>query len=377
MKKDNLIFIHRLLKSIGDAIITVFIPLYILKNTDSIILSTSYLVLYTLFVLFFMFVFKHIIQKYGVFGLMLHFIPVISSEAILSFCPINILTILIVAALMGLAQATYSIPINLVFAFGDKKTNVSKFQIATNIGKLIFTFVSGFILSSEIKNSFLFLAIASSLFYIASTFPIAFAYKELKQQYNSYHQNIEDKKLKPKVDIWFRLFHISFGLFQPIMDNVLPLYLYLVGRSFKAVTIVIVLVELFKILMNLLAKLMVHHQKEKICVIIGSIIFMLSIIGLVFIPNPIILYILSCTCSISFPLTFVPMFKKYCEYLKQTNNIIDGMTMRDFDIFSFRAPMFALSYIGLLLYPSLLIGFLSVPIMLVSEIKILNKQDYN
>ncbi|MBR3617607.1 MAG: MFS transporter, partial [Acholeplasmatales bacterium] len=249
MKNQNNIFIHKLLKSIADSIIIVFIPLYVLKTTNDFRLSMAYLIIYSLFVLFFMFVLKKLIQKYGVLAMILHFIPIIITEYILSFATINIWIIIICAGLMGLSQALYSIPLNLVFTFGDKKTNVGLFMIATNIGKIIFTLVSGFILSSEIKNSFLILSIASTSFYILSIFPILFAYKELKNNYdNTKNNNSETVKLNP----WFIVFHISFGLFQPIMDNIVPLYLYMNDLSFQAVTIFIVVVEVLKVLANMI-----------------------------------------------------------------------------------------------------------------------------
>ena len=58
MGKDNLIFIHKLIKAIADAIIIVFIPLYILKSTDDIRLAMLYLISFSLFVILFMFILK-------------------------------------------------------------------------------------------------------------------------------------------------------------------------------------------------------------------------------------------------------------------------------------------------------------------------------
>ena len=371
MKNQNNIFIHKLLKSIADSIIIVFIPLYVLKTTNDFRLSMAYLIIFSLFVLFFMFVLKKLIQKYGVLAMILHFIPIIITEYILSFATINIWIIIICAGLMGLSQALYSIPLNLVFTFGDKKTNVGLFMIATNIGKIIFTLVSGFILSSEIKNSFLILSIASTSFYILSIFPILFAYKELKNNYdNTKNNNSETVKLNP----WFIIFHISFGLFQPIMDNIVPLYLYMNDLSFQAVTIFIVVVEVLKVLANMISQIAVRHKKSIYLVSISFILFFTSIISIIFVKNNVALYILSTTASVSFPFTFVPMFGLYCNYLRKNNNVIQGITRRDFDIFSLRAPMYALSYIGFALLPCLILGVVTVPIMLLSEIKLLRSE---
>ncbi len=371
MKNQNNIFIHKLLKSIADSIIIVFIPLYVLKTTNDFRLSMAYLIIFSLFVLFFMFVLKKLIQKYGVLAMILHFIPIIITEYILSFATIDIWIIIICAGLMGLSQALYSIPLNLVFTFGDKKTNVGLFMIATNIGKIIFTLVSGFILSSEIKNSFLILSIASTSFYILSIFPILFAYKELKNNYdNTKNNNSQTVKLNP----WFIIFHIAFGLFQPIMDNIVPLYLYMNDLSFQAVTIFIVVVEVLKVLANMISQIAVRHKKSIYLVSISFILFFTSIVSIIFVKNNVVLYILSTTASVSFPFTFVPMFGLYCNYLRKNNNVIQGITRRDFDIFSLRAPMYALSYIGFALLPCLILGVAIVPIMLLSEIKLIRRE---
>lgn len=371
MGKDNLIFIHKLLKAIADAIIIVFIPLYILKMTNDIRLSMGYLIIFSCFVIFFMLVLKKIIQKFGVICILIHFIPIIIAEAILSFYEINITTIIICAGLMGLQQALYSIPLNLIFAFGDNKTNVGKFMIATNIGKLLFTLASGLLLS-YFDNSFMFLSIASTSFYILCVIPVIFGFKDLKEKYN----NIDTNNNKMKFDKWFILFHITFGLFQPIMDNVVPLYLYINELSFQAVAIFIVLIEFLKILANYISQLLVKKNKEIICVILSFIFFMVGIIIIIFVKEAITLYIFSTICSISFPLTFVPMFGLYCKHLRINNNIFNGMTERDFEIFSLRAPMYGLSYIGFGLMPCLILGAIIVPIMLFSEIKLIkNKKE--
>ena len=365
MGKDNLIFIHKLIKAIADAIIIVFIPLYILRTTSNIKLSIAYLIMFSLFVIMFMLIFKKIIQKYGVICIMIHFIPIIGAEAVLSFLTINIVTVIICAMLMGLAQALYSIPLNLIFTFGDKKNNVGKFMIATNIGKLVFTLASGLVLS-YIDNSFYVLCAISSVFYIICSIPLIFAYKELKNRYNNIDTNNENNKINK----WFIIFHITFGLFQPIMDNVVPLFLYMNNLSFEAVAIFIVLIEFGKIIINYISQLLVRKNKAIICVIISFILFISSIITIIFVKDSVVLYIFSTLCALSFPLTFVPMFGLYCNYVKENNNVFLGMTERDFEIFSFRAPMYALAFVGYGLYPILILGSLIVPIMFISEIKL-------
>ena len=368
MKNNQLIYIHRFLKAFADAIIVVFIPLYILKESNQLNLSILYLISYSLFVMLFMFLFKKIIQKYGVITIILHFIPIIISEYILSLNRIDLQIVILVSSLMAIAQSFYSIPINLIFAFKDKNTDVARFQVASNIGKIIFTLASGLIISSGLEDSFLFLSIASSIFYITSVIPLFFSFKDIKEKY----KELDMKEEKPKLDLWFLLFHITFGLFQPIMDNVVPLFLYVKGMSFQAVTYYIVIIEILKILSNFLAKFLISKHKEKICVTISMIVFLTSIIGICFIRNSIAVYVLSVLTSISFPLTFVPMFKLYCNKLLKENNVIYGITIRDFEIFAFRPLMYSTYFLGLTLYPCLIIGVIVVPLMYFSSLKLIN-----
>lgn len=374
MNKTNLIFLHKVFKAIANSIIQVFIPLYILKQTNSLGLAMGYLTMYTCFVLFFIFVLKKFIQKFGVLAIMLHFVPIIIAEALLSFCTINIWIILLCAILMGTSQALYSVPINLIFAFSDKDTNVAKFQISSNIGKLSFVLISGFVLSSSIENSFLIMSIISIVFYIVSVIPIMYAYSMLKEHYlqkvTAYEEPIKTTLYKK-----FKWFHISFGCFQACMDNCVPLYLYINGLSFQAVTVVIALIELLKIFANYCAKYLVGKGKHKLCCIISCVIYLVSLLGLMIFKIPVLLYVFSCMTAVSFPLTFVPMFKMYCNYLTKTNNVFDGLVYRDLDIFSARPLMYATAFLGLGLLPSLILGVISTTSMLTSEISVVNQKN--
>lgn len=276
MKKDNLIFIHKLLKAIADSIIKLFLPLYILKQTNDINLAMLYLIIYSSCVMLTMFILKTIIQKFGVFAIMVHFIPIIVTMGLFSFLQIDITLVIIAAILMSFSQTLYSIPLNLIFTFGDKKTNVGKFQIASNLGKLTFTLISGYLLSSTIRNSFLILSIVSSIFYIGGTIPLFFSIKDLQSNYEIFKKT---PNKKTKIDPWFIIFHISFGIFQPIMDNIVPLFLYINQLSFHAVTLMIALVEGAKIIINYLSHYLVKKKKALICVAISFLLFLISSFG--------------------------------------------------------------------------------------------------
>lgn len=363
--KDSLIFIHKFLKAIADSIIQVFIPLFILKQTGELALSITYLAVYSLFVALNITLFRKFIQKHTVLCIILHFIPIITAQCLLTLSSINVWIVLSCAFIMSLAQTLYSVPINLVFAFSDKKTNVAKFQIATNFAKLFFILLSGFIISTS-KIPLYILCVVSAVLYLVCVIPIMFAYKELKGEYNTF----EERGEKKKVDKKFVIFHVAFGSFQAVLDNCIPLFLFINNLSFQAVTIVLALVECMRILSNYLAKWLVKINKERLSCIISCSVYFISSICLVIFKVPVVLYICSCLCSLSFPLTFVPMFKKYCNYLTVTDNIFSGMTERDVEIFSCRPIAYAFYFIGLGLYPSFAFGITAMIVMFIYELKL-------
>ncbi len=362
--KNNLIFLHKFLKAIADSIIQVFIPLFILKQTGDVSLSLIYLAVYSVFVALNIFLFRKLIQKYSVLCIILHFIPIITAQCLLATLDITIWLVLGCAVTMSIAQTLYSVPINLVFAFSDSKTNVAKFQIGTNLAKLIFILVSGFIISTS-SSSLVVLCVVSGFIYIACVIPILFAYNFLKQNYS-----YESKTEKVKVDKRFVVFHIAFGSFQAVLDNCIPLFLFINHLSFQAVTVVLALVECMKIISNYVAKWLVKIDKSRLSCIISCSIFFTSLICLITFKHPTLLYVCTCLCSISFPLTFVPMFKLYCNYLKESNNIFSGMTQRDIEIFSLRPLAYSLSFVGLGMYPSFAFGLIAMIIMFIYELKL-------
>ena len=364
MNQSNRIFIHKILKAIADSIISVFIPLYILKTTNKIELAIAYLIFYSLFVMINMFVLKKVLLHHKLFSIYIHCIPIIIAQALLSFCNITFLICVLTAYLMSLAQSLYYIPLNIIFASTDKKVNVTKFEISSNIGKLIFMFISALILS-KIPNSFVILSTISSVFYILCLIPLfnksLFETKTLKVKHPETN--------KPKISIWFHIYHLSFGAFQVTIDNIIPLYLYTINASFEAVTIIIVAVELLKFCSSFLAKFFIQKKLYLTSCTISSILFLASVILFIFIKNSIILYILTCIISVSFPLSFNPMFALFCKKTAYNNQIENDMFTRDLYIFASRPLYFASYFVCGSLIVCMAIGIASVVSLYISQIK--------
>ncbi len=341
--KNTLIFVHKFFKAIADSIIKVFIPLYLLKETGDLTLSFLYLTVQALTTFLLNLALRRFLQKYGIFAILLHFIPIVITEGILTFAKISLPAVILCGILMAFAQTLYSVPLNLIFAFGDKSTNVAKFQIATNVGKLLFMTFSGLSIAGGGEKSFLLLSLLSSLLYLICVIPIWFGYGMLKEEYRKHHS------LVPKqggLDRRFCLFHLFFGVFQVVMDEIIPLYLFINHLSFEAVTLLLVLVELCKIGTNYLSKILLEHGLERYGIILSVAVYIASLIAILFWKNSIALYVFSCLCAITFPMTFVPLFKRYCLYLSDCHNIFDGILVRDIYIFTLRPVYYALFLSG-------------------------------
>lgn len=374
--KTNLIFTHKLIKAFADSMVKAFIPLIILKSSQNMFLVMLYLTCYYAFCGVLNLIFKKFLQKYGVLSIILHAVPIIVLQFVLTF-PTTWYLCIILALLASFAQILYSVPLNILFTFTDKEVNVAKFQIATNVGKLIFILVSGYILGSTLKNSILLLAIIGSALYILSVLPIMYGYKLIKESFIKISKKpttVDRKTYKT-----FNLYHMFFSMFQSVLDVIIPLYLYTNNLTFEAVAIVMALIELCKIGANLLAKFLNKKGLSFLSCAISILCLFTGSIVMLIVKNAIILYICSCIIAISFPLLFVPMFAKFVEKVKKDNNEFDGMTYRDVYIFAIRDIMFLPYFVFPNLIGQFIVGLCSSVCLFVCSKKILidNKELQN
>lgn len=368
MDKLDKIFFHKLFTAIADSIIKVFIPLYILKMTGQIELSIIYLIVESSLVMVGMLALKKVLCSHGLLCIILHCIPIIITETLLSLFKIDIVIVILCALCIALAQTLYSIPLNILFASISKNANVSKFQIATNVGKIFFIFLSGTLIA-KVPDSFIFLSILASVFYIVSIIPLISTYHELKV-----HTRVKREVEAKKISIWHRLFHMAFSTFQITIETIIPLYLYINNLSFEAVSSIIAIIELLKVFANILGNRFVKSGRYKLSCIISTLIFTISFILIVLIKEPIVLYILSCVIAISFPLCFVPMFHLFCDKINLNKSLNRDMIDRDIDIFAVRPFFYGAYFITGTFLPCIILGFLGVTLQFTCQLKIIDEE---
>jgi hypothetical protein len=113
------------------------------------------------------------------------------------------------------------------------------------------------------------------------------------------------------------------------------------------------LVEVGKILANILSKYIYGKGKPYISVLIYCVLYLVSIILIMTIKSPVGLFIVSSIMGITFPLVFVPLFKTFCNQINKDNFQFRGMINRDFYILTFRPVL----YLPYLLIPNFLVQF--------------------
>ena len=352
MNTSKHIFMHKLFKALADSIIKTFIPLYIFKQTGNLNLAVAYLIAQSFFTLLTMSFLKKVLEHQTVFCVIIHCIPIILAQSLLAFFDLSLTNILITALLMAVAQTLYSIPFNLIFTYCDKKTNVSGFQIASNLGSLIFTLISGFSIA-KIQGSFAYLCLISAILYIISAASMFCIRKELKQ-YSFTKPEVKPKN--KKTYLLYNLFHIGFGCFQIIIDYIVPLYLYANNLSFEAVTIIIALVKVVRILVAYFVKFFKPNKIYVASSLVALISFIISCVMIMHIKNVIVLYVLSCLVEITFPIFFIPMYKLFCNQLKDDNFVYQGTFERDMYIFSCRPLTFASFFLCHSFLPCFILG---------------------
>lgn len=371
--RSNLIFLHKLIKAFADSLLKVFVPLLILKSSGNIMLVMLYLNCYYVLCGTLNLILKKFLQKYGIIAIILHTIPVVALQFMLT-ASITWWWCLLLAFVASLSQVLYSVPLNLIFALSDKNVDVAKFQISTNIGKIIFILLSGYVLGSNYKNSILILSIIGTILYILSSLLILYGYSLLKTQYEKTETSAEFRPTQ--ADKMFNLFHSCFGIFQSILDVVIPLYLYCNNLTFEAVTAVVALIEALKMLANMLAKKLVKTGDSKLSVLLSLICFFIGSIVIMIVKVPVVLYICSSLIGVSFPLLFVPMFRLYCQNISG-DYLFDGMIYRDTYILGTR-PVLYLPYFAIPSFITLFcIGLASAGSMGYISIKLLNNQKTN
>lgn len=323
-KNSTYIFWHRILKSFADAMIKVFIPFLIFKETGNLYLSFLYcLISYGISGILFV-VLKKFITRFPVLCIILQIAPLLAIQFLIS--NLNIATIIIIAVIDAIATTLYFGGLNLIFGLSDEKINTAKFDSGEHIGRIFFIALSATLLG-EVKNLLTFITIFAGIMYILSAIPLLLKYKDLTKDIHITSNTNKKEILKDTK--YYNLYHTCFGVLNVFLTVFLPLYLYSKGLSFTATGLLMVCNEILYIAGAYIAKQFLKLKKEKLFLIVDSIIIGICIFVIMFLKSVIAIYILTLVIAFLSQGIFVLLFQCFIDDQKQKGYFQDSIFYRD------------------------------------------------
>ena len=346
ISNSNILFIHRVLKGIADAIISVFIPLIIYKQTGNLVLSFVFIAVQRTSMCFYGAFFKKFIRSHPVICITFHFIPAVISQLLLLtslYWPI----IILLGLLAGMTNIFYYMGLQFMFGFVDKPSNTAKISIAAATGKIIFTLISAYIIGN-IKESLVFVIIASCAFYVISVIPLMARHKEFgKMIVINESQSLKETLKKGK---WFYFYEMCFGTAHMLITTVLPLFLYYSGLSFTKAGILIAMQDLINILGNVFAHFSVKKGKVKFMMIFSSALVFVSILLIIFVRDMYVIYALSIIASFAIQSHSTASFELFIKHQKPLGIYQDSLFYWEISL-NFARAMTIVHFIFLQAFP--------------------------
>lgn len=349
-KNSTLLFWHRLLRGIANSAIELFIPLIIYTKTNNIYFALLFSLAQAVFAtLGFLFGRKGI-RKFPVFFIILSLVPTVVSYFLLNV-EINLFMVLLLGALGGVSWVFYYGAVNLVFAVMDEKTDSAKFDAGSNLGKILFTILSAYVLGS-VKNSLIFVVIFSCVLHIVSIFPLLVNYKQFKNIIGDIPKNNQLEVVKDTK--WYNLYHLTMGAFSFFAETFLPLYLAINGLSFSAVGIFMAAGQVLRIVGCYCAKFMQVKKWDIVWIVVCALLFLCPVIVIMFSKNNVVIYIMNLLITLSFSSIHTLLFNWFCKNQKRNDFVYDSMYYRD--VFQNSGRIIAIGFFSLIIASAFWIG---------------------
>ena len=369
-KNSTNIFWHRILKSFADAMIKVFIPFLIFKETGNLYLSFLYcLISYGIAGILFV-VLKKFITRFPVLCIILQIVPLLAIQFLIS--NLNIVTIIIIAVIDAVATTLYFGGLNLIFGLSDEKINTAKFDSGEHIGRIFFIALSATLLG-EVKNSLIFITIFAGVMYVLSAIPLLVKYKDLTKDI-CLTSNTNKKEIL-KDTKYYNIYHTCLGVLHIFLSIFLPLYLYLKGLSFTVTGLLMVFQEVLYIAGAYLAKQFLKIKKEKLFLIIDSVAIGICAFVIIFLKSVIVIYILTLVISFFYQGICILLFQCFIDDQKKKGYFQDSIFYREVFLNFGRSATCGVYMIGLFAPVMFVLGILFSGGICLSGIKCLNENE--
>ena len=347
---------HSLLLSISNSFIKFFIPLIILSNS-TYINTVAYLLVNMLSIAMMNLILYKLIKNHPIVCIALYFVCILSSYLTLSLAPLHLWIILIIAFLNGTSNALYSAPIQNIITNNKKTSNFAFFNIFKTIGVIIMLLINGYILNMKESFSVWLTSLISGIFFILSYIPFILIRNKLQVQKNN-GETLKDAFIKLKK---YHTFNSLFGIQDFIVALIIPIFLMVShNMSMSTLVYITVIINIVRILIQLLANYMYQHNKSIYAIGIGCLLFGISCLIESIVSNHIVLYVFAVIPSITFPLFFLTTFKEYS--VVSENYSCEASVLREFFVHIFRViliiPMFFIDNLRFILYIGIVVAIL-------------------
>lgn len=370
--KNNSISFHKILKSCADSTTKIFLPILIYQLTKSLPFVFIFLAVYSLLASLLNIVLKKIIGKKTLFLASISFIPFVLILTQITFLPLNIYGVISVGVLSALGSVLYYAPINIIFTTNTKTNNIAKFNSAAIIGKIIFTFTTAYLIGNSFDKSFVSILIIGTLLYLLSSVMLLLNAKEIN---NTLSKNVAKPIIQSiELNKKYNLIHVFFGIYQCVIDTILPLFLFYLNFNITQIAFLIIISEIVKIGSNYFAKYRSSINKDGIVIFITCLLYAIVVALIPIVKSVPFYYAISIALPLSFPLIHVSIFTRYIKHIKSNDDFISGLILRDVYIFAPRVFVYSTFFIASSFTPIFILGSVSAIGIIISSVKFNNKK---
>ncbi len=265
-----------------------------------------------------------ILTRRPVLSVALHIISFFLCNVFLLFLNLNLAAVIFLALMHAVSEIFYIVAQNVIFAVRAESGTAAVIQAPFTAGVLLAGIVKhGF--SLDFRFSFWLILIALA-FHIVSLLPLLFDRQIPLLNAQSLQNEIKRPYKNPKRD----MFHISLGLFNGVVFEVIPLYLVFSQNALETSLIIFASIEISRLFFTKAGEHLYKKGHYNFAMALStSLFFILLALAAVFDgtgPAP----IFCAVAAAAAPLNFVPKFSAYVKAVKEENRIHYNQLRREF-----------------------------------------------
>lgn len=309
------VYIMKATYDLAGSFISIFIPIYLLRNDLGLSGVFSYYLVYSISILFFFFLANFIVSILGLKKTVILNYPFLFLYFFLLYKMKSYgIPFYFIAIVSALQNSLYWFPLNILIANTTKKesmgSDLSKFFAISGIVGLFAPIISAVvIINSGFKNLF----IISGIFYFISAIPLLY----LPEFYHVSSLNLDKFKTLFKEYKNYFVTEIFINMKEDAEGKIWPIFVYLSFRDFLSIGYVGTISMIGGILFTLLVGKYTDRFNKMSLFGIGSIILSLIWLLRFFVTSQIFVYVLTIMATFFEPLILIPIRSIVYNYAKR------------------------------------------------------------